>query len=98
MEKLIVLMTKSEIQAAFLENGEPMPVSFAGSVKMSYESEKDFTRFSSEVLDTFNLESFEGADMSAILINCGAESEKANALNTILSALKKNSTHRPQSF
>ena len=95
-QKLIITMTRTQISAAFLENGKPMPVSFDGNTKMPYEGEKDFQKFCMAVSDTFNLENLDGADMSAILVVCGAENEKANELNALLSKLQGNSMIRAE--
>ena len=95
-QKLIIIMTRTQISAAFLENGKPAPVSFDGNTKMSYEGEKDFQKFCLAVSDTFNLENLDGADMSAILVVCGSENEKANELNSLLSKLQDNSMIRAE--
>lgn len=90
-QKLIIIMTKTFISASFLEDGRFVPLSFDGNTKMSYAEETNFQGFLTAVLETFNLEKLEDADMSAILVVCGSKSEKANQLNSILSKLKRNS-------
>ena len=94
--KVIILMTAKFLQAAYIENDTARTVSIDGSSSFSYKTENDFSRFTDYITDTFNLSSLDGADMSVILVVCGAENGKANMLSAVLAKAKDNNMIRAE--
>lgn len=84
MNKIIVVQTKTYLQASYLEFDTVVkPLSIDGNKEITYScetAETSFSRLEQAISETFNLESLDGADISVIVVVCGVESEMVNKL------------------
>lgn len=87
--RLIILLTKKYIQAAYFEDDKCFPLSFDGNKIISYSDEKDFKRIFEAVTGIYNLESLENVDLSAMIIGCGADSNVINKLSKLFLTIQE---------
>ncbi len=90
MNKIIILLTKKYLQVAFQEDDKWCLLSIDGNKEIAYSDEKDFKRVIGAITGIFNLESLEEADVSSMIVVCGAETKIANKLNELLSSATEN--------
>jgi hypothetical protein len=92
MNKLIVIQTENKLKAVFLENDVVNPLSIDGNAEVSYSTDNAdavFSRLQHAVVGTFNLESLDGADISIILVSCGADTNITNKLYKVFLTVKE---------
>jgi hypothetical protein len=85
LQRIIILLTKKYIQAAYLEDEKCSPLSIEGNKKISYSDEKDLNRVKNAITGIFNLESLDSADISVMVVACGAASKTVKKLNDFFS-------------
>ena len=80
MYNILVFISKSFLQALYLKGETISPISIDGNKKIKYSTENDFYRLISAIKDTFNVDELSQADLSVVIVDCGAESKNVECL------------------